>query len=294
MTTRWRLLLDPPADGATNMARDEALARHAAAAPLPTLRLYAWRPACLSLGRFQRASEVRLDEAARVGVDVVRRPSGGRAILHAHELTYAVVAPDTLPLLAGGVRATYCAISRALLVGLRLLGVDAELAPGTRETRDTRHETRDPHDRSLMHPRRHSTRPSSCFDSASDYELLAGGRKLVGSAQVRGHGAIIQHGSLPLADPTPLLRPLLALPAADLGAHSVALDAAAGRGVSWEEAARALVAGFAQAWGVEFVTSGLSGAERATEIELSDCKYAGGGMGEPGSPTLLQELGARV
>jgi lipoate-protein ligase A len=305
LITRWRLLLDPPNDGATNMARDEALARHAAAAPLPTLRLYAWRPACLSLGRFQRADDVRPDAATIGGVDVVRRPSGGRAILHAHELTYAVVAPDTLPLLAGGVRATYCAISRALLVGLRLLGVEAELAPAKRgalERVSVGACERWSAERSttacspLAAPRSPlPAHPASCFESASDYELVAGGRKLVGSAQVRGHGAILQHGSLPLADPTPQLRPLLAGAPANLGAHSVALDAAAGRAVSWDEAARALVAGFERAWGAELAPGSLTPDERATEAELLD-KYAAqiGGVGEHGFPTSPKRIGEWV
>jgi lipoate-protein ligase A len=138
-------------------------------------------------------------------------------------------------------------------------------------------------------------RPSSCFESASDYELIAGGRKLVGSAQVRGHGALLQHGSLPLADPTPQLGPLLAHAPASLGVHSVALDAAAGRAVSWDEAARALVAGFERAWGVEFIAGSLSDAEHATEMELLD-KYAAqiGGVGEHGFPTSPKRIGERV
>lgn len=217
MGEHWRLLLDPPVDGATNMARDEALALACARGDaMPTLRLYGWLPACLSLGRFQPLAAVDAAACARAGVSLVRRPSGGRAILHADELTYAVVAPADHPLLRGGVRAAYRAISQALLAGLHILGVAASLAPSLRETRAA--------------PRPH--RPASCFDSASDYEIVVGGRKLVGSAQARIGGAVLQHGSLPLTASTDTLRTLLVAPPADLGAHMVALDEAAGRAVS--------------------------------------------------------------
>src|SRR3954449_10959301 len=89
----WRLLIDPPADGAANMARDEAIfASLVDGAAQPTLRLYRWHPACLSLGRFQRTDAVNRAACERAGVGIVRRPSGGRALLHAAELTYAIIA----------------------------------------------------------------------------------------------------------------------------------------------------------------------------------------------------------
>src|SRR5262245_62848777 len=134
MTETWRLLIDDFADSATNMARDEALAAvHASGVPPPTLRLYRWRPACLSLGRFQRGAAIDRAACARDGVQIVRRPSGGRALLHDDELTYAVIARADHPLVAGGsVVDSYRLISAALLAGLQRLGVAAELTPARR------------------------------------------------------------------------------------------------------------------------------------------------------------------
>src|SRR5689334_16981845 len=131
MYETWRLLIDEPLDGATNMARDGAIAAaHARGEAPPTLRLYRWRPACLSLGRFQRAGAVDRSACARARVQIVRRPSGGRALLHDDELTYAVVARDDHPALGGeGILASYRQISLALRDGLRRLGVAAELTP---------------------------------------------------------------------------------------------------------------------------------------------------------------------
>src|SRR5215213_3919469 len=131
----WRLLIDRPADGAANMARDEAiLACHGGGAAQPTVRLYRWHPACLSLGRFQRASAIDRDACARAGVSIVRRPSGGRALLHDQELTYAIIAPASHPLFGDqSILATYRQISLALLAGLRRLGVAAELAGATND-----------------------------------------------------------------------------------------------------------------------------------------------------------------
>src|SRR5215212_10372900 len=135
----WRLLIDQPADGAANMARDEAiLASHASPWPQarlgseatgaaqPTLRLYRWSPACLSLGRFQRAGAIDWAACARANVLIVRRPSGGRALLHDAELTYAVIVRADHPLFGDqSILATYRQISLALLAGLRRLGLAA-------------------------------------------------------------------------------------------------------------------------------------------------------------------------
>jgi lipoate-protein ligase A len=117
-------------------------------------------------------------------------------------------------------------------------------------------------------------RHASCFDSASAYEVMVGGRKLVGSAQVRLAGALLQHGSLPLTAPTALLGTLLAQPPGDLGAHMIALDEAAGRPVAWDAAAAVLAAGFAEALGIELVPAELCDEEREFAGRLREQKYA--------------------
>src|SRR5436190_3445677 len=126
----WRLLLDPPAEGVWNMAVDEVLLDGVAAGSAPpTLRFYAWSPACLSLGYFQPFSVVNLEGCRGLGVEVVRRPTGGRAILHDRELTYSVVLPASTLGHDGGVLPSYRRLSVALQDGLRRLGITAMLAP---------------------------------------------------------------------------------------------------------------------------------------------------------------------
>ncbi|MBP7892135.1 MAG: lipoate--protein ligase family protein [Firmicutes bacterium] len=169
----------------------------------PTLRLYTWKPACLSIGRFQRAARsVDWDALASLGYGFVRRPTGGRAVLHDDELTYAVIA--NVAGLAGagsgstGVLDTYLALSRGLAAGLARMGIPVELAPrdagrahrGCGRTGDSLSEARS------------GSRvggSAACFDSPSAYELLAAGRKIVGSAQVRRGSTFLQHGSIPIS-----------------------------------------------------------------------------------------------
>ena len=123
----WRLLPYSVADGRMNMAIDEAIAEAVAAGESgPTLRFYGWTPACLSLGFRQPWDDIDLDQLEEQGWDWVRRPTGGRAILHTDELTYVVVAPDSEPRMAGGVRPSYKRLSLALQVGLKRLGLDAQ------------------------------------------------------------------------------------------------------------------------------------------------------------------------
>jgi lipoate-protein ligase A len=290
----WRLLIDQPARGAANMARDEAIATCAHGGPPPTLRLYRWRPACLSLGRFQRSAEVDRAACARDCVEVVRRPSGGRALLHGCELTYAVIARADHPLLGGAsILESYRRISLALLAGLRRLGVAAELRPATsrRGDRVTGRQgdeatENDALTHSPAHPVTHSPAHASaaCFDTAAAYELTVAGRKLVGSAQTRwnvgghaGAGVLLQHGAIPLTPHAGRLAALLRRAPDDLGAKMIALDEALGRTATFDELAQALVAGFTESWGVAFERGELTDQERALEEQLRADKYASDG-----------------
>lgn len=226
----WRIINSPAADGATNMAIDEAIleAVRQGQSP-PTLRLYSWQPACLSIGRFQRAARsADLDALATLGYGFVRRPTGGRAVLHDHELTYAVVAATSELACARegdgncncdcdsnsssssssarggtstGVLDTYLTLSRGLAAGLARMGIPVELAPrdAGRAHRGSRRDCDRDGDRELdreldREPGRSAS--AACFDSPSSYELLAAGRKIVGSAQVRRGSTLLQHGSI--------------------------------------------------------------------------------------------------
>jgi lipoate-protein ligase A len=177
-TRRWRTLLTPPASGVANMALDEALMERAAETGEWTCRVYGWAEPTISFGRNQAAARHydrgRID---REGIAVVRRPTGGRAILHHREVTYSVAAPVTH---AGDLQESYLLINRLLLDGLRGLGIDVAVA----ESRVA-----------AMQPG-----PVPCFDHPSSGELVAGGRKLVGSAQWRSDNALLQHGSILVDD----------------------------------------------------------------------------------------------
>ena len=254
----WRLLDTPPAPGAWNMGVDEALAESVAAGGAPVLRFYRWSPACLSLGRNQPArGRYDLDALAARGIDVVRRPTGGRAVLHHRELTYSVAVPDGA---LGSPRAAYSAINRALVAGLRRMGAPAALHPPTG---------------------RRAPVPSlaPCFAEPVEGEVVAAGRKLVGSAQRRVEGVVLQHGSLPIEDDqslVPLLRispvdesaedegPIGVDPEGSTGAGEAGtLTALLGRAPAWDELTAALAAGWEEALGVGLRPDALTEEEEA-------------------------------
>jgi lipoate-protein ligase A len=191
----WRLLLHGAASGAWNMAVDEALLRmHAEYSAPPTVRFYDWQPACLSLGRFQEYSRL-----PRGDFDVVRRPTGGRAVWHHHEITYsAVIREELLPAGATSVVGAYRWLSAGLVRGLAELGIAASLAKAVaRQTSARQTSARQTSARKAAERRGQST-PSgaNCFNSAAQCDFLVAGRKLIGAAQARKHGAILQHGAI--------------------------------------------------------------------------------------------------
>ncbi len=259
----WRLLNTGLADGATNMAIDEAIMQAVAEGRSPpTLRFYGWQPPCVSVGYAQSLrAEIDLEACRRKGYDVVRRPTGGRAVLHIDELTYSVVAPRDEPRVAGDILTSYRRLSQGLIAGLRLLGCEAVEA-------DRRGE-------------RVETASAACFEVPSHYEVTALGRKLIGSAQVRRRNAVLQHGALPLCGDVSRLAEVLALPPLErerlrvrLRQRAVALDEALGRGVDFERVVVALGEGFARALNLTLVCGELS--EEESEIaELLRTRYAG-------------------
>ena len=258
----WRLIVQPEADGATNMAIDAALLESVIAGDsLPTLRLYAWAPPCLSLGRGQKLAEVDLGACHAAGVDVVRRATGGRSILHTDELTYSVCLPQADPRAQGGVVEGYRRLSEGLLAGLHLLGVEAiqaraRQAPGDEQT-------------------------AVCFEAPSDYEITVGGRKLVGSAQRRAQGGVLQHGTLPLCGDLARIVDYLVFSQAEREAQrrrlcqkALTLEEATGAILPFDRVARALAEGFAHALHLTLVPGELDPRERARTAEIRVQVYA--------------------
>jgi len=259
----WRLLIDGIAEGATNMAVDEAIAEATVAGhALPTLRFYGWQPPCLSLGRNQPYAEVDAARCAARGYDVVRRPTGGRAILHTDELTYSIAGPADEPRLRGGVLEVYHRLSAGLLDGLRRLGIEVQETPA---------ENRAGGDAS-----------AACFDVPSAHEITVAGRKLVGSAQCRRGGWVLQHGSLPLSGDVARIVDGLALDdemgretlRAALRQRASTVAEVLGREVSFAAAAEALAVGFAAALNLVLIPGPLTAWEQTCAAELCKTKYA--------------------
>jgi lipoate-protein ligase A len=218
----WHLLLDPIGRaGAEHMATDETLLCDAARTGRAFLRLYCWNPPCLSLGRNESAL-TRYDRTAieRGGIAVVRRPTGGRAVWHEHELTYAVAAPETA---FGSLGETYHALHQRLATALRTLGVTAVLAPaGARAGR---------------------LDGGACFAAPAGGEVVARGRKIIGSAQLRRGGAMLQHGSILLDGSQDPVRALTRwpVPGTAAGRGETTLARELGRPVTFDEVAQAIL-----------------------------------------------------
>ena len=261
--TTWRLLNTPSARGAWNMAVDEAILEHTTRGDaLPTLRLYAWDPPCLSLGYAQPFEDVDTTRLESHGWEVVRRMTGGRAILHTDELTYSVTGPVGEPRLAGSILESYNRLAQALLMAVHDLGLPVEMKEGKADASG-------------------QTNPV-CFEVPSMYEITVNGKKLIGSAQARRKEGVLQHGSLPLTGD--LSRIVQALVFADESAREKAaqrlLDRAAtvetvlGRIVDWETAAQAIVLAFEAQLDLSFETGELTESELARAEDLVKEKYA--------------------
>jgi lipoate-protein ligase A len=230
---------------------------------LPTLRLYAWEPACLSLGYAQHYADVDLERLRSYGWDVVRRPTGGRAILHADELTYSVIGPPDEPRLVGSVLESYRRLSGALLQALHELGIPAEVdeAPAG----DAKSRTKGP----------------VCFEVPSNYEITVNRKKLVGSAQARRQDGVLQHGSLPLGGDLARITRVLVFPeeamretaARRVYARAATAEEVLGNTLSWERAAQAFITAFCRTLNIELQPGELTPVEEARAGELLDIKY---------------------
>lgn len=258
---QWRLIYDNPAHGARNMAVDEAiLTAVSSGSQPPTLRLYGWQPFCLSLGYGQRVRDVDRDRLEKHGWHLVRRPTGGRAILHGDELTYSVSLPIDHDLAQGDVVTSYRRISEALMVALQHLG----LSPRS-EKQENKPDKVGP----------------VCFEVPSHYEITAGGRKLIGSAQVRRQQGILQHGSLPLQGDVARICDALFYESeaeriearAVVRDRAITLEGVLGQAVGWRRAADALAMGFERAFDLELQNSVLSYDEEMHARDLEKGFY---------------------
>ena len=259
-----RLVIHPESPGPWNMAVDEAILHSVArkAAP-PTVRFYGWHPACISLGRAQSHQDIDLDRLQTQGWDLVRRPTGGRAILHRNELTYAVIAPEEHPIMLGGVLESYRRISAGLVKGLERLSLPVDVQqpdPLSEEDRSN----------------------PICFEVPSAYEITVQGRKVIGSAQVRKQKTVLQHGSIPLTGDLNQICDVLyyedeqdrETARRELLERASTLESVLNMVITPEEAVAAMVQGFEAALGFRFEHSGLIQSEFVQIEDLLQTRYA--------------------
>ncbi|RYL93561.1 biotin/lipoate A/B protein ligase family protein [Sporolactobacillus sp. Y61] len=248
---------------AYNMALDEYLLnRGAGGRKKPVLRFYGWDPPGLSIGYFQKTKgRISSEGIRRHGIKLVRRLTGGQAVLHHHELTYSVLIPEDDPDMPGSVVGAYRLISEGLLKGFSHLGLHAELAIPEKK-------------------KSHSHSPV-CFEEASWYELVVEGRKAAGSAQTRQKGMILQHGSIPIDIDREELFDCFIYPnnrvrdrARQAFLHkAVTIDEIARRRITLDEVKQAFYQGFEQGLGIKLETEGITRAEEEQVRILARTKY---------------------
>jgi lipoate-protein ligase A len=268
-----RLLNTGFQDAALNMALDEAiLTRYNEEKTPPTLRVFRWKQIAISLGRFQDVErEILTDVCEQLGVALVRRPTGGRAVYHCDEFTYSMVIGrrEGVP---PGVIAAYAHLAQGLLAALNLLGIDAELV--TREKR-----VGDTPDAEMGGP----VKPNSaaCFASTTQADLSSGGLKLVGSAQVWKDRGLLQQGSIPIDDCAPEFFSMLRYPSEEARQEALAAYYARTQplhtyapGITWDEIAIALARGFGLGLQAQVVPGEVEPEEWALAQQLIDEKYS--------------------
>ncbi len=264
----WRFIDSGNSSPAFNMALDEALLDwHSEGKIPPVIRFYGWEPASLSIGYFQKVEkEIDLEAVKAHGLGFVRRPTGGRGVLHDHELTYSVIVSEDHPEMPKTVTEAYRVISEGILKGFHQLGLEAYFAvPKTDEERSA-----------LKNPR-----SAVCFDAPSWYELVVEGRKVAGSAQTRQKGVILQHGAILLDLDEDKLFSLFKYPNERVKERmksafknkAVAINDISPRRITVEEAKEAFYKGFAEGLNIELESYQLSEEELEYVNKIAKERY---------------------
>ncbi|WNS74205.1 biotin/lipoate A/B protein ligase family protein [Bacillus sp. DTU_2020_1000418_1_SI_GHA_SEK_038] len=264
----WRFIDSGAGTPSFNMALDEALLDwHSEGKIPPTIRFYGWNPATLSIGYFQKVDrEIDMEAVKHHGLGFVRRPTGGRGVLHEHELTYSVIVSEEHPEMPKTVTEAYRVISEGILKGFLHLGMDAYFAvPRTEEEKE-----------SLKNPR-----SAVCFDAPSWYELVVEGRKVAGSAQTRQKGVILQHGSILLDIEEDKLFSLFKYPSDRVKERmqkafknkAVAINEISKERITLEQAKEAFRVGFAEGLDIELEPYELNMDELAYVNKIAKERY---------------------
>jgi len=261
--SEWRILPFQTYSAFENMALDEAILLSADSGKSPpTLRFYGWSPPAVSLGYFQDFNrEVNLNNCRSLGVDIVRRPTGGKAVLHENEITYSVISAKDNPLFPDNILGTYKVISSCLIEALVSMGINASVVDSGYRQNGT------------------NVLKSLCFSEPSRFELLVAGRKICGSAQVRTKKAFLQHGSLLLSfEPERAVQLLCPEPAPGLsdklGRSVTSVNEYTDNFSSRSEAVRILKDSFRKILNIKFSEGTLTPGEQAEKIRLIQEKYS--------------------
>lgn len=266
---KWYFINSGPCSPSYNMAMDEALLDwHSEGLIPPVIRFYEWNPATLSIGYFQSVEkEIDMEAVKRLGLGFVRRPTGGRGVLHEHELTYSVIVKESYPSMPATVTEAYRVISEGLLLGFQHLGLDAYFSvPNTEEQKEN-----------LKKPK-----SAVCFDTPSWYELVVEGKKVAGSAQTRQKGVILQHGAILLdLDEDKLIQTFKFASESvrdrvrkSLSQKAISINKIIPKPITIEECKTAFKKGFADALDIELVEYQLTGEQQDYVKELEATRYA--------------------
>lgn len=267
--TKWYFINSGPCSPSYNMALDEALLDwHSEGLIPPVIRFYEWNPATLSIGYFQTVEkEIDIEAVKRLGLGFVRRPTGGRGVLHEHELTYSVIVTESYPSMPATVTEAYRVISEGLLLGFQNLGLNAYFSvPNTDEQKEN-----------LKNPK-----SAVCFDAPSWYELVVEGKKVAGSAQTRQKGVILQHGAILLdLDEDKLIQTfkfsseeIREKVRKGLSQKAVSINKIISKPVTMEECKIAFKKGFADAMEIELVEYNLTQEQKNYVRQLEVTRYA--------------------
>lgn len=266
---KWNFVNSGANSPSFNMALDEALLTwHSEGLIPPVIRFYSWQPAALSIGYFQKVEkEIDMEAVNRLGLGFVRRPTGGRGVLHEHELTYSIIVSEDHPDMPETVTAAYRVLSEGLLEGFKNLGLDAYFSvPDTDAKRAD-----------LKNPK-----SAVCFDAPSWYEMVVEGKKVAGSAQTRQKGVILQHGAILLDLDVEKLLSVFKFSSEEakermrskIPEKAVSINSIRKEPATIEECIRAFKEGFEQALSIELEPYTLSEQQFADVKALEEKKYA--------------------
>lgn len=266
---KWYFMNSGKCSGSFNMAMDEALLElHSKGEIPPIIRFYEWEPATLSIGYFQQAArDVNLAAINEQGIGFVRRPTGGRAVLHEHELTYSVIVSESYPNMPKNVTEAYRVISEGILKGFHHLGLDAYFSVPNSEEQLA----------NLKNPK-----SAVCFDAPSWYELVVEGKKIAGSAQTRQKGVILQHGAILLDVDLEKLLSVFNFKSDEqkermrqkLPEKAVTINSLAKQPITIPQAVEAFKKGFAESLDIELIPFNLTDEQLHLVTTIEREKYA--------------------